>query len=386
MGLMRCLGMTRRLAAALSGCALFFIPVATHAFTPNDPLFQRQWYLRQIKADRAWDITTGSSAVTVAVLDSGVDGTHPDIAGNMWVNADEIPDNQIDDDHNGFVDDVRGWNFVTGKPNTSPMILRDQNDEVLAHGTIVSSIIAGKGNDGYGMAGVSWQTKIMPLVVLDGGGYGNVIDMAKAIRYAVANGADIINMSLAGYEPDPDLAFALYQASKAGVLVVVAAGNDERSPLGVDLETEPLYPACSLPGASAILTVSATDALDQKAPYSNYGRSCVGISAPGFEFVAAHPIQNGDTASTTAFISGITGTSAAAPLVSGAAALIKSLRPEWKAKQIYQRLVSTADPIEDMQQEEVRGGLGRGRLNVERAVSGLARYKFATLFQFFLSL
>jgi subtilisin family serine protease len=226
----------------------------------------------------------------------------------------------------------------------------------------------------------------MPLVVLDGNGYGNVLDMAKAIRYAVANGADIINMSLVGYEPDPDLALALYQASKAGVLVVVAAGNDERSTLGVDLETEPLYPACSLPGAFSILTVSATDALDQKAPYSNFGRSCVGISAPGFEFVAAHPVQGGDTASTTAFISGITGTSAAAPLVSGAAALVKSLRPEWTAKQIYQRLVSTSDPVEDMQREEVRGGLGHGRLNVERAVSGLARSKFQKLFQFLFGL
>lgn len=386
MGLMRCLGTLKRSVAALVGCALFFPPVATHALTPDDPLFQRQWYLRQIKADRAWDITTGSSAVTVAVLDSGVDGTHPDIAGNMWVNTYEIPDNQIDDDRNGYIDDVRGWNFVTNKKDTGPMIVRDQNDETLAHGTIVSSIIAGKGNDGYGVAGVSWNTRIMPLVVLDGNGYGNVIDMAKAIRYAMANGADIINMSLSGYEPDPNMALALYQASKAGVLVVTAAGNDERSPLGVDLDDFPLYPACSLPGASAILTVSATDALDQKAPYSNFGRSCVGISAPGFEFVAAHPIQSGDTASTTAFISGITGTSAAAPLVSGAAALVKSLRPEWTGRQIYQRLVSTADPIEEMQNEEVRGGLGYGRLNVERAVSGLDRYAFAKLFQFFLGL
>ncbi len=395
MGLMRCLGTTRCLAAALLGCVLILPPVATRALTPDDPLFGRQWYLRQIKADRAWDMTTGSSAVTVAVLDSGVDGTHPDIAGNMWINTHEIPNNQIDDDRNGYIDDVRGWNFVANRADTGPMIQRDQIDETLAHGTIVSSIIAGKGNDGYGVAGVSWNTRIMPLVVLDGGGYGNVPDMVKAIRYAVANGADIINMSLSGYEPDPTLALALYQASKAGILTVVAAGNDDRTTLGVDLEAYPLYPACSLPGSFSILTVSATDALDQKAPYSNYGQTCVGISAPGFEFVAAHPLKDGDTASTTAFISGISGTSAAAPLVSGAAALIKSLRPEWTAKQMYQRLVSTADPIEEVQRAEVRGGLGHGRLNVERAVAGLARSKTATvkpssgfqkLFQFFFGL
>ncbi|MCC6563920.1 S8 family serine peptidase [Candidatus Uhrbacteria bacterium] len=376
---MRCLGTRNRLVAALLGCALFFQPMAALALTPNDPLFQRQWYLRQVKADRAWDMTTGSSSVVVAVLDSGVDATHPDIAENMWINTDEIPDNQIDDDHNGYVDDVRGWNFVANKADTSPMVVRNQVDEALAHGTIVSSIIAGKGNDGYGVAGVSWRTKIMPLVVLDGNGFGNVPDMVKAIRYAVINGAHIINMSLAGYEPDPDLAFALHQASKAGVLVVVAAGNDDRSDLGIDLETFPLFPACSLPGSSAILTVSATDALDQKAPYSNYGRTCVGISAPGFEFVAAHPLQDGDTASSTAFISGITGSSAAAPLVAGAAALVKGLRPTWRAKEIYQRLVSTADPIEEIQREEVRGGLGRGRLNVERAVMGLARPQAANV-------
>jgi serine protease len=254
------------------------------------------------------------------------------------------------------------------------MVVTDQVDEALAHGTIVASLIAGQGNDGYGVAGVSWKTTIMPLVVLDGNGFGNVTDMVKAVRYAVANGAHIINMSLVGYEPDPTLAHELYKAAKAGVLVVVAAGNDE-SALGTDLEAMPLYPACSLGGSSAILAVSATDALDQKAPFANYGRTCVGISAPGFEFVAAHPIQDGDTASSTAFVSGITGTSAAAPLVSGAAALIKSLRPQWMAQRIYQRLVSTADPIEEIQHPEVRGGLGSGRLNVERAVAGLAPRK-----------
>lgn len=389
MGLMYCLGWQNRLVAALLGCALF-LPTAASALTPNDPLFERQWYLRQIRAEKAWDVTTGSSSVVVAVLDSGVDATHPDIAKNMWSNNDEIPDNQVDDDLNGYVDDTKGWNFVANNAKTQPMVLRDQADEALSHGTIVASIIAGQGNDGYGVAGVSWKTTIMPLVVLDGNGFGNVPDMVKAIRYAVANGAHIINMSLVGYEPDPTLAHELYKAAKAGVLVVVAAGNDE-STIGTDLEAMPLYPVCSLAGSSAILAVSATDALDQKAPYANFGRTCVGISAPGFEFIAAHPIQNGDTASTTAFVAGITGTSAAAPLVSGAAALIKSLRPQWTAKSIYQRLVSTADPIEDMQRSEVRGGLGSGRLNVERAVAGLGpRTKppvdFSQLFKLFLGL
>lgn len=370
MALMRCLGWENRLVAALMGCALF-LPTAASALTPNDPLFERQWYLRQIRADKAWDVTTGSSSVVVAVLDSGVDGTHPDIAQNMWMNTKEIPGNQVDDDQNGYVDDVKGWNFVQNHADTGPMIVRDQPDVALAHGTIVASIIAGRGNDGYGVAGVSWKTTIMPLVVLDGNGFGNVPDMVKAIRYAVANGAHIINMSLVGYEPDPALGHELYKAAKAGVLVVVAAGNDE-SEGGNDLEAMPLYPVCSLAGSSAILAVSATDALDQKAPYANYGRTCVGVSAPGFEFTAAHPIEDGDTASSTAFISGITGTSAAAPLVSGTAALIKSLRPQWTAQRIYQRIVSTADPIEDMQRPEVRGGLGSGRLNVERALIGLA--------------
>lgn len=370
MALMRCLGWENRLVAALMGCALF-LPSAANALTPNDPLYDRQWYLRQIRADKAWDVTTGSSSVVVAVLDSGVDGTHPDIAQNMWKNVDEIPGNQVDDDNNGYVDDVKGWNFVKNQADTSPMRVEYQADVALAHGTIVASIIAGRGNDGYGVAGVSWNTTIMPLVVLDGNGFGNVPDMVKAIRYAVANGAHIINMSLVGYEPDPALAHELYKAAKAGVLVVVAAGNDE-SEIGNDLEAMPLYPVCSLAGSSAILAVSATDALDQKAPFANYGRTCVGISAPGFEFTAAHPIQGGDTASSTAFVSGITGTSAAAPLVSGTAALIKSLRPKWTAQRIYQRIVSTADTIEEVQRPEVRGGLGSGRLNVERALMGLA--------------
>lgn len=370
MALMRCLGRSNRVSAALLGCVLFF-PFCASALTPNDPLFERQWYLRQIGADKAWDITTGSSSVVVAVLDAGVDATHPDIRENMWVNADEIASNGIDDDRNGYVDDVRGWNFITGSSDTRPLVVRDQVDEALAHGTIVSSIIAGRGNDGYGVAGVSWQTKIMPLVVLDGDGFGAVQPIAEAVRYAVANGAHIINISLVGYETDDELDLALYQAWKAGVLVVAAAGNTGARSLGDDLEHQPAFPACSLAGSPAILAVSATDALDQKAPFANFGRTCVGISAPGFEFVAAHPLTNGDVASSSAFITGLSGTSAAAPLVSGAAALLKSLRPEWRANEIRARLVRTADPIEEMQARVVRGGMGSGRLNVGRAVKGL---------------
>jgi subtilisin family serine protease len=138
--------------------------------------------------------------------------------------------------------------------------------------------------------------------------------------------------------------------------------------MGINLEALSVYPACSLPGSPAVVTVTATDALDQKAPTANFGRTCVTLAAPGFEFVAAFPLENGAMSTSSPFISGITGTSAAVPLVSGAAALLKSVHPNWNASQIRSRLVSTAQPIDDLQRTAVRGGMGSGRLDLARAL------------------
>ena len=367
---MYCLASKKRFIAAFLGSLFSLSALPAVAATPNDPLYPRQWYLNQVHAPEAWDVTTGSSDVVVAVLDAGTDLQHPDLQGAGWKNIKEIPGNGIDDDLNGYVDDVHGWNFVTDTGDTRPIVLHYQPDEALAHGTIVSSLIAARGNDGIGMAGIAWKARIMPLVVLDGSGFGNVPNIRKAIEYAMAQKADIINLSLVGYEQDDDLDRAIKAASDAGILVVVAAGNSDVFSRGEDLEDQPVYPACSMAGSKHVLAVSATDALDQKAPYANYGHTCVGISAPGFQIVAAHPFAF-EHASSTSYISGLTGTSLAAPLVSGAAALVKSLRPNWTPKQIRAHLIATSDPIDPIQAAYVRNGMGRGRLNVGRAVTAL---------------
>jgi subtilisin family serine protease len=229
--------------------------------------------------------------------------------------------------------------------------------------------LAAKGNDGIGMAGVAWNIKVMPLVALDQNGSGAVGNITAAVKYAVSHHADIINISLVGYEQDDGLDRELKAAADAGVLVVVAAGNTDGWKDGQDLEDQPLYPACSWAGSSNVLTVSATDALDQKAPYANFGYTCVALSAPGFELIGAHPFH-GDAhdASSTQYVSGVVGTSAAVPLVSGAAALLKSIHPDWKAPQLRAQLLASADDINPIQKPNVRGKLGAGRLNIGRAI------------------
>src|SRR5207249_2153722 len=167
---------------------------------PNDPSFPELWGLRNtgqnggtpgadIHAERAWNVGTGSRTVRVAVIDSGIDYTHPDLAANIWENPGEIPGNGIDDDHNGYIDDVRGWNFVAN--NNNPM---DDN----GHGTHVAGIIGAVGNNGIGAAGVDWHAKIMQLKFLGANGSGNLSDAIRALNYAVANGATVSNNSYAG--------------------------------------------------------------------------------------------------------------------------------------------------------------------------------------------
>jgi len=341
---------------ALSVCltgSLFFASL-THAATaliPNDPAFQDQWYLRQIDAPEAWAATTGSPNVTVAVIDSGVDFQHPDLAG---------------------IHVVDGWNFVNNSSDTTPIVGKDKNEDAMSHGTIVTSLLAAQGDNGIGMAGVAWNISVMPLVVLDMNGTGEIGYIADAIKYAVAHHADIINISLVGYEQDDRLDQAIKDAYDAGVLVVVAAGNTDGWKNGQDLDAQPWYPACSMAGSKDLITVSATDALDQKAPYANYGRSCVTLSAPGFSMLAAFPFHGAaHDASSTEYVSGVVGTSAAVPLVSGAAALLKSLHPDWKAPQIRARLIATTDEINPIQSDEVRYKMGSGRLNIARAVGSV---------------
>ncbi|MFO0765096.1 MAG: S8 family serine peptidase [Patescibacteria group bacterium] len=351
---------------------LSVFPTTVLAASVNDPLFDRQWSLRQTQVPAAWDTTFGSPSVVVAVIDSGIDDRNPDFTGALWTNAGEIPGNGLDDDHDGYIDDIHGWNFQSQTSSTLPMRQAYQLDETYGHGTAIASIIAARANDRYGMAGVAPRATIMPLVVLDGDGYGTNTVLAEAIRYAVAQKARIINVSVTGYEDDENVRYALKEAERAGVLVVTAVGNSSDMN-GYDLATTPVYPACdgADDASSTMLRVTGTDSLDQHAPYANYGASCTDIAAPGHELIGAHPIdlpENSDSTTTYEHVAGLTGTSVASPMVAGAAALIASANPSLSATEIRSILLTTTDVIEPNVLAGSKGKLGYGRLNVERAV------------------
>lgn len=370
------------MAAAFLHGGAFFLATTTmlapaHAaeVEPNDSLWSNQWYLRQIHAPEAWSVTTGSRDVIVAVIDGGTDIEHPDLRENIWRNEQEVAGDNIDNDGDGFVDDTNGWNYVTKTNDVRPLYKAKQADEAWSHGTIISSLIAARGNDEQGMAGVSWNARIMPLVVLDADGGGEVRNVIAAMRFAVNHGASIINLSLVGTEEDPDLQEMIQRAKDAGVLVIAATGNADDDKKGQDLDMVPLFPVCGDGIANDVLGVSGTDTLDQRAPYANFGKHCTDVAAPAQQLFAARPTyghvrRHGNAPA--GYINSITGTSLATPIVAGVAALVKSVRPAWTPAQIIKHLRDTATPIEENLQANEKGKMGAGRVDAGRALSALA--------------
>ena len=265
---------------------------------PNDPRFNQLWYLENngqtvngttgipgadIHAAQAWDIETGSHDIVIAVIDSGVAFDHPDLQNNVWVNQDEIPDNGIDDDHNGYVDDRHGWDFNNDDSNPSDY---SKDLDCNGHGTHVAGIIAAQGNNGVGTAGVMWHASIMPLQIFDlfqtssFAGIIQQINILSAMAYAVDNGAKIINCSFGGGPCSQYIYDAMNYANQHGVLAVISAGNGGSDLLGDDNDRIPTtYPAsCPLPN---IISVAATNESDELSSYSNYGLQSVDVAAPG---------------------------------------------------------------------------------------------------------
>ncbi len=258
---------------------------------PGDPDFSRQWYLRNtgqwvngsagtpgadIAAEAAWDIETGDPGMVIAVIDSGVAFEHPDLIQNVWTNDGEIPDNGLDDDGNGYPDDLHGWDFVNDDGNPSDYS-RDLYGD--GHGTHVAGIIAAAGDNGIGTAGVMWQARIMPLQVFDlfqvnaFEGIQNSLILA-AVEYAIDNGARIINCSFGGYGESAALFDIFRVADENGVLVTAAAGNES-----LNNDILPVYPAgYDLPN---ILSVAAVDEDGGLAAYANFGVLSVDVAAPG---------------------------------------------------------------------------------------------------------
>lgn len=334
------------------------------AFTPNDPFYVNQWYLDKINAPTAWDMTTGSGEVVVAVLDTGVDLDHPDIAANLWMNTREVLDG-IDNDGNGYIDDTRGWNFVENNNNPQPATTGATSPAGLVHGTLISGLIAAIGNNHEGVAGVTWRTKIMPVRVLDSAGNGKYPNVVRGIDYAVQNGAHIVNLSFTTFDNFLAVNDAVRRAKDAGVLIVASAGNDE----SLNLDRKSVYPVCTdgPAGENWVLGVAATGRRDEKSSFSNYGSLCVDISAPGEEIFGAQFVDSTISGSTS-YGGYWSGTSLAAPLVAGAAALVRAVAPNISRTDVIDILKRTALPIDSLN-TSYRGGLGRGRLDLAAAVS-----------------
>ena len=340
----------------------YFVKLAA---VPNDPSYNQQWAHQIMGSEAGWDVTTGVPGVVVAVIDTGVDWSHPDLSANIWSNPGETAGNGVDDDGNGYVDDIRGWDFVDLDPSNAASFAVGEdlgpadNDpmDFYGHGTLMAGTIAAVGNNGTGIAGMCWTCKIMPLRVGaaerdTGNAYILSSWVANAIQYAAVNGADVINLSLTDPGWPNEEKDAIDLAYSMDVVIVAAAGNTG--------EGVPVYPAAY----PKVIGVAATDQTDQRAVWStpqpplyegassNYG-TWVKVAAPGSAIFS------------TAFkdtYAAFDGTSFSAAYVSGLAALIRSKRPALKNSEVMQIIQSAVATVHSDKY------IGAGRIDVNQAL------------------
>src|SRR3989338_186654 len=305
-------------------------PLVVLAQVPNDGNYwQQQVMWSQINAPNAWSVTTGKREVIVAVIDSGTDIDHEDLRENIWINEREIPQNGRDDDRNGFIDDIHGWDFLENTNDVRPEIFASDTDtEAARHGTVVAGLVGAVGNNGKAGAGVNWSATIMPLRAMDNFGSGSFTNIARAVEYATDNGADVITMSFVGDVADPVLRQSLRRAYEHGIVLVAAVGNKGLFEAG-DLDTSPVFPACYDEGDKEnwIIGVSSVTPQDRLADFASYGK-CVDIVAPGTGIFGLEPFAP-QLGYRSGFAGGWDGTSFSTPLVAGTAALVKSVQPNW---------------------------------------------------------
>ncbi|MGE5426184.1 MAG: S8 family serine peptidase [Bacillota bacterium] len=370
----------KRILASFFIFLFALVPFAGASFLPNDPYYSNQWYLTRIKAPVAWEKVSGSPSVIIAVVDAGIQINHPDLKDNIWVNQKEIAGNKKDDDHNGFIDDVNGWDFVTNTPDPSPKFDAGWTESGISHGTMVAGIIAASGNNREGIAGVTWKARLMPLRALNDKGEGSIGSVIRAIDYAVNNGADIINLSFVGFNYSQALYDAVQRAYNAGVIVVAAAGNEQEDGSGYNTDKDPIYPACydGKNGENMVIGVAATDALDQKADFSSYGFRCVDVTAPGVSFFSAIT-YGGNPEEPDKYYDGFwSGTSMAAPVISGSLALIAETNPHLKPTEIVKILLQSSDNISRLNPDYL-GQLGSGRVNLDRSITVAQEHLYSRL-------
>lgn len=343
---------------------------------PRDPMWLQLWGLKNhgqdapggiegtvgadIGALEAWQKTTGDKSIVVAVLDTGIDYLHPDLVQNIWVNQPEkngVPG--VDDDGNGYVDDIHGWNAVSDFRTAphfgqvgSPNPMDDQS-----HGTHVAGTIGAVGGNGIGVVGINWKVSLMPVKFLDANGSGSTIDEYRAIKYILSNNVDIVNGSYGGGASSKLIRSLIDEAGKKnGTLFVFAAGNDSNN----NDFTDSFPSNYDLPN---IISVAATDIRDQMAGFSNFGPTKVHIAAPGLNILSTIPTATAKEGEPYAVFSG---TSMAAPHVAGAAALLLAAEPTLKKQPalIKERLLRTAEFKPNL----ASAVSSAGRLSISRAI------------------
>lgn len=343
---------TQAAVKALSQNALVDIAEPNYIYhinqEPNDPLLGKLWGLKNvgqadseghagvsgvdIDVEKAWDIETGSDKMVVAVVDTGVDFNHPDLKDNLWTNEAELNGQAgVDDDKNGVIDDIHGFNAATGNGNA-------QDDH--GHGSHCAGTIGAKGNDGKGIVGVNWNVKIMAVKFLDKDGSGTLDNALKAVDYATKMGAKVLSNSWGGGKFSQTLQDAVKRSSDAGAIFIAAAGND-----GSNNDSTPSYPASfDVPN---IVAVAAIDNRGEMASFSNYGKKTVHVAAPGVNIYS----------STGGSYDSWSGTSMATPHVSGVAALVWAHEPNLTALELKQRLIQTTRALPSLRGKIKSGGL-----------------------------
>ncbi len=351
---------------------IYKICTAVEPYIPNDPLFSTQWYLTRISADLAWGLwnnsTPGDPAVLVGVVDTGLDYTHPDLKNRVYINPGEDLDgdgrftsadsNGIDDDGNGFIDDVRGWDFA-GADNS----FKQDNDvrppsagsnKILSHGTHVAGVIAAEPDNALGIAGISFQSKIIATKQTKDNDvdHGYLYDAYDGILYCAKMGASVINCSWGGtYASDYERDLVNYITDSLKSIIVCAAGNDN-----TNNDSHHFYPS----DHENTIAVAALSNNDQKAGFSNYG-NIIDISAPGTSIMSTIHANAGSYASWQ-------GTSMASPVIAGAFALLKAWFPDKDREDLIQTLFDAADNI-DAVNPAYAGRLGAGRVNIYRPIA-----------------
>ncbi len=326
------------------------------AVTVNDPGFtnnyldiDKTWGLVKSGFTEAWEKTTGSKNNIVAVIDTGIDATHEDLK---------------------TINFVTGFDFITNEE-----IPVGINSDKNGHGTLVAGVLGATTNNGLGISGTNWQISVMPLKALDATGKGDAVSVAESIVWATDHGAMFINLSVGGigFGHDSSLASAISYAFNKNVVIVAAAGNDTAT-TGGNIDQNPIFPICDDNNFNMVIGVTVIDQNDLKPEFANYGKNCIDVSAPGkriLSTISFDPLSKKASPNSYAYASG---TSLAVPFVIGQATLIKTLYPLATNMQIRDRIISTADPIDNLNLSQCagsscRGLLGSGRINVLKSLA-----------------